>query len=48
LHGVLGNGRLERGDILHLERVLAFSETVLVTEDGGERLTRAERRLFER
>ena len=42
---------MEPGMVFHMyvsASGLAFSETILVTEDGGERLTRAERRLFER
>jgi Xaa-Pro dipeptidase len=43
--------RLEPGMVFHMYTSaagLAFSETVLVTEAGAERLTRAERRLFVR
>jgi Xaa-Pro dipeptidase len=42
---------LEPGMVFHMytsARGLSFSETVLVTEDGAERLTRLERRLFVR
>jgi Xaa-Pro aminopeptidase len=42
---------LEPGMVFHMytgARGMAFSETVLVTERGPERLTRLERRLFER
>ena len=42
--------RLESGMTFHMyasaEAGVAFSETVLVTDRGPERLTRAERRLF--
>ena len=41
---------LEEGMLFHMytsARGLAFSETVLVTADGAERLTKIERRLFE-
>jgi Xaa-Pro dipeptidase len=43
--------RLDPGMVFHMYTSaggLAFSETVLVTETGAERLTRAERRLFVR
>jgi Xaa-Pro dipeptidase len=43
--------RLEEDMVFHMytsARGLAFSETVRVTADGGERLTTLERRLFER
>ena len=43
--------RLEPGMVFHMytgARGMAFSETVLVGERGPERLTRLERRLFER
>jgi Xaa-Pro aminopeptidase len=42
---------MEPGMVFHMyvsASGVAFSETMLVTEDGAERLTRAERRLFER
>jgi Xaa-Pro dipeptidase len=42
---------LESGMVFHMytgARGMAFSETVLVTESGAERLTRLERRLFVR
>lgn len=42
---------LEPGMVFHMytgARGMSFSETVLVTEDGSERLTRLERRLFVR